>query len=174
MKWQELLQKEFDKMIVNALHKRGFLALVLLCCLSLVTVNATSAAASGMLPVPIVTIYPGDSISQRLLRNGRFSDQFMSLGGYVLDAEKLRGMVARRTLVRGRAIPENSVRRPYLVRNGQLVILRYQRGLLSIVAKAVSLKSGMVGDYIQARNIDTGRTVAGLVQNDGSLLVSLK
>ncbi len=136
--------------------------------------SANVAKAAETLPVPVVTIYPGDTIAPQLLRDRRFSARFMALGGYMRSAESLVGKVARRTLIRGKAIPENAVREPYAVRNGQLVTLRYQAGALSIVAKAISLKSGSVGDYVQTRNLDTRRTVAGIVQSDGSVLVSSK
>lgn len=174
MKWLALSQKVFDNMTSRAINKPSmFWATIGFFC-ALVSGGVMAATAAGTLPVPVVTIYPGDRITPELLRDGRFSDGFIARGGYVYSAERLDGMVARRTLVRNRAIPENSVRKPYAVRNGQIVTLRYETGALSIVAKAISLKSGIAGDYVQARNIDSGRTVAGLVQKDGSILVSIK
>lgn len=174
MKWQPLWLREFAKMNSRAKQIAGFHLPFCLMVLVAVQVMFATNSVAGTLPVPTVTIYPGDKISSGMLRIGRFSDQTVAVGGYIRRAETLYGMVARRTLIRGRAIPTNSIRRPYLVRNGQPVILRYHSGALSILAKAVSLKSGIVGDYVQARNVDTGRTVAGLVQRDGSILVSLK
>lgn len=132
------------------------------------------ALAEGNLPVPVVTIYPGEEIKLGLLRDRRFSDSFMALGGYIHDREKLVGNVARRTLIRGKPIPLMAIRPPFAVRNGQLVTLRYRSGSLIINAKAISLKSAAAGEYIQTRNVDTGRTVSGLVQLDGSILVSRK
>ena len=130
-----------------------------------------SAMATGTLPVPTVTIYPGDNISGQVLRDRRFTDRFMALGGYFHDYDRLVGKVARRTLIRGKPIPISAVREPFAVRNGQVISLQYKSGPLLIVTKAISLKSAAVGEYVQTRNIDTGRTIAGQVQTDGSVLV---
>ncbi len=171
MKWREPWQRESVSMIKKA---AGPIVAILFAGLAAIYSAASVARAAETLPVPVVTIYPGDTIAPQLLRDRQFSARFMALGGYMRSAESLVGKVARRTLIRGKAIPENSVREPYAVRNGQLVTLRYQAGALSIVAKAISLKSGSVGDYVQTRNLDTRRTVAGIVQSDGSVLVSSK
>ena len=130
-----------------------------------------SVMAAGTLPVPTVTIYPGDNITLQVLRDRRFSDRFMALGGYFHDYEKLVGKVARRTLVRGKPIALNSVRQPFAVRNGQVVTLQFKSGVLHIITKAISLKSAAAGEYISTRNVDTGKTVVGMVQTDGSVLV---
>ena len=165
------------KQLFRALKGRGKILAYLLGSMAatlVVSTAFTSVRAAGTMPVPTVTIYPGDGISAQLLRERRFSDRFMALGGYFHDNHKLVGKVARRTLVRGKPIPLSSVRAPFAVRNGQLVTLLYQSGALSIVAKAVSLKSAAAGEYIATRNVDTGRTVSGMVQPDGSILVLRK
>jgi len=131
----------------------------------------SAVMANGTAPVPTVTIYPGDSITSQVLRDQLFTDRFMALGGYFHDYDRLIGKVARRTLIRGKPIPLSSVRHPFAVRNGQVISLQYKSGPLLIVTKAISLKSAVAGEYIQTRNIDTGRTIAGLVQADGSVLV---
>ena len=171
MKWPVRLQKVFANMIpLSAKNRFPYLAKIIFSALALLT-GSGSVMAAGTLPVPTVTIYPGDNITTQVLRDRRFSDRFMALGGYLRDYEKLVGKVARRTLVRGKPIPTSAVRQPFAVRNGQVVTLQFKSGSLFIMTKAISLKSAAAGEFISTRNVDTGRTVMGMVQTDGSVLV---
>lgn len=134
----------------------------------------SAAMAASTVPVPVTTIYPGEKITANLLRPARFLDGYVESENFVRHKRQLIGKVARRTLVRGRPIRVNSVRQAFAVRHGQLVTFRYRSGPLLIVAKAISLKSAIIGESIEMRNIDSGRTVSGIVQHDGTVLVTAK
>lgn len=132
---------------------------------------AVAGQVQGMLPVPAVTIYPGDLVSAEMLTERPFYfDPDRPLA--VLDAaQPILGKVARRTLVAGKPIPNNSFGDPTLITRGQPAEARFEAGNLTISATVMPLQSGALGSLVQARNLDSGQMIAGIVQADGSLLV---
>jgi flagella basal body P-ring formation protein FlgA len=82
------------------------------------------------------------------------------------------GKMARRTLLPGRAIMPIALNNPRAVINGADVRLVYIDGGLTIVTSASALQDGAVGETIRVRNVDSGLTVSGVIQPDGSVRVS--
>ena len=81
------------------------------------------------------------------------------------------GKVARLTLLPGHAIPYAGVSNRKLVANGAEVRLIYAEGGLLIVTSGAALMDGSIGDVVRVRNSDSGVTVSGAVQADGSVKV---
>jgi flagella basal body P-ring formation protein FlgA len=81
------------------------------------------------------------------------------------------GKVAKQTLLPGHPIPLNGVREPFVVKQGQAALVVFQSGDLVISSTAVSLQAGGVGELISLRNSDSGITIKGVVQADGSIRV---
>jgi flagella basal body P-ring formation protein FlgA len=52
---------------------------------------------------------------------------------------------------------------------GALVSLVYQADGLDIVTTGQALQNGYAGQLVQARNLDSGIVVTGIVQPDGSI-----
>jgi flagella basal body P-ring formation protein FlgA len=57
------------------------------------------------------------------------------------------------------------------VANGAEVRLIYAEGGLLIVTSGMALQEGSAGDLIRVRNIDSGVTISGVVQPDGTVMV---
>ena len=93
-------------------------------------------------------------------------------GPFVRSRTALVGKMARLTLLPGRAIPFAAVGNPRLVVNGGEVTLIYAEGGLVIVTNGAAMQDGTLGDLIKVRNSDSGVTVSGVVQADGSVRVS--
>lgn len=132
---------------------------------------APSNAGVVRLPVPNVTLYPGDLLSEDVLSSRRFKSSAAARAPVALEASQVIGKVARRTLLRGKPIALHALREPYLVKKGNPVKVVYVAGGLVITTYATSLKSGALGDLIQARNSDSGKIITGVVGGDGSLLM---
>src|SRR3954464_11135621 len=66
-------------------------------------------AEDQMLPVPTVTIYPGDTIKESMLSERSFPSTFRARSAVVEASFALIGKTARRTLLPGEAIPANAV-----------------------------------------------------------------
>jgi len=134
--------------------------------------GAGVAAAAGLiLPVPIVTIYPGEVIDgsmveERAVRAAGVGRQMM-----VQDRGGLIGKTARRTLLPGQPVAANAIETPPLVARGAAVAIVFEEGGLTILAQAKSLEAGSPGDIVRVRNLDSGIMVNAVVQADGTVRV---
>jgi flagella basal body P-ring formation protein FlgA len=132
---------------------------------------STAYGAYQVLPVPKITIYPGDVISSGALGTKRFNPAAAQLPVFQTP-NGLVGKVARRTLLPGRPIPLNAVRDASVVQVGKQVRLVFESGGLTITGIGIALQNGGVGDVLSLRNTDSGVTIRGTVQADGSVKVS--
>ncbi len=146
------------------------MALAVLCGLAVVGSMPVQAAGTRV-PVPSVTLYPGDALSEDVLSSRRFRASYVSRRPVARSVEQVVGKVARRTLLRGKPIALNALRDPYLVLKGHPVRVVYATAGLTIITYATSLKSGGYGEVIRARNVDSGKIISGIIQSDGSLHV---
>ena len=139
--------------------------------LGLLLAGAGTAGAAERLPVPAVTIYPGDIIREAMLGEHDFNDG-LAAAGFLARKADLVGKVAKRTLLPGQAIAANSVGLPKLVTIGAMVRLVYEEGGLTISTFASALQAGAAGDLVSVRNLESGITLSGVVAPDGTIHVS--
>lgn len=151
-----------------SLARMGFATLWLAFC----AVLPAAAQSTVTLPVPTVTIYPGDPISDGALTELSFTS-YEPISGMFEERSALVGKVARRTLLPGRPIALNAVREPHAVTLGTTVLAVYRSGGLTITSRVQPLRAGAVGDLIEARNLDSGKIISGLVQADGTLRIGV-
>lgn len=131
-----------------------------------------TAPDGNVLPVPSVTIYPGDAISNVLIVDRTFpTNAVASRFGVVTDRAAVVGKIARRTLLPGAPIPANAVMEPRLVTNGARVKVVFSEGDLEITTYGAALQAGAAGDLVAVRNLESGLTISGVVQPDGSVRV---
>ena len=138
--------------------------------LSLAGAGAARADAID-LPVPRITIYPGDTIAADLLSDRAFVASTVNRGAVFVTRDNLVGKVARRTLLPGQPVAVNGVRDPYVVTQGKPALVMFEQGTLTITAQAIALQSGGVGDMVSLRNPDSGIVIRGTVQRDGTIRV---
>ena len=143
---------------------RGLGLLITLVGLGLVA----SASASERRPVAAVTIYPNDVIREDMLTETEVPEA-AATSAYAFNRAVLVGKVARRTLLPGQAIPTSWVGEPKLVKIGAMVRLVYEDGGLTIQTYATALQGGAVGDVVSVRNMESGITISGVIQADGSV-----
>lgn len=150
---------------MRALAQGASVALIVVMCMPV-------QAANYVLPVPSVTIYPGDMIQDSFLVDRDFSGNPLTPRAGVIDSRKLIiGKLARRTLLPGVPIPLNAVTEPNAINNGARVRVIFSQDGLDIETYAIALQSGTVGEVISVRNPDSGITISGIVQSDGSVRV---
>lgn len=128
-----------------------------------------SAWAAAEIPVPKVTIYPGDIVTEDLLTTRKLTARTRSPAYDTPEA--IVGKVARRTLVAGHPIPINSLKEPEIVKQGRRTRIVFRTEGLSITGEAVALQSGNVGDVISLRNTDSNSTIRGTILENGSVSV---
>lgn len=131
-------------------------------------------AAELNLPVPTVTIYPGDTVSEEQLGERAFIANTVQRASVVEQREAVLGKVARRTLLPGQPIPVNGVRDAYLVVQGKATTAVFEAGGLTITLQATALQNGSAGDLVSLRNNDSGATIKGTVAADGSVRLEVQ
>jgi flagella basal body P-ring formation protein FlgA len=130
-----------------------------------------AAAQEAFAPTPRAVIYPGDVIRDDMLAD--VAEPARDGAGPFVDSRSLIvGKIARLTLLPGHAIPFSAVSNRKLVANGAEVKLIYSEGGLVIVTTGDALQDGSIGDIVRVRNSDSGVTVSGAVQPDGTVRVS--
>lgn len=140
-------------------------------CFALVTPAGAASIVKLEMPVPTVTIYPGDPITQDLITMRRMRIRSRAVPSYHRSPRPIVGKVARRTLIAGRPIPVNSLRAPHLITEGDHVRVHFNVGGLSITGVGLALQSGRKGQMIGLRNLDSGITVRGRVVAAGIVSV---
>jgi flagellar basal body P-ring formation protein FlgA len=133
-----------------------------------------AAAEERILPVPAVTIYPGDIINESMLKDRAFPETYRFRTAVVESPRVLAGKTARRTLLPGDPIPMNAVDDPKLVTRGVQTAILFEEGALSIVGVGLPLQSGALGETIQVKNVDSGRIITGRVQADGRIRIGIQ
>ena len=129
-----------------------------------------SAQETGV-PTPKAVIYPGDLILDDMLVD--VPDAARDGSGPFFDSRSLIvGKMARLTLLPGHAIPFSGVSNRKLVSNCAEVKLVFSESGLLITTTGSALQDGSIGDIVRVRNDDSGVTVSGAVQPDGSVRVS--
>ncbi len=102
-------------------HPRLLLALVGLCLPAALGVaapapsspaDASSALTEMMLPVPTVTIYPGDTIKETMLRLQPYPTTYRARAAVIDAPMAIVGRTARRMLLPGEPVPVNAVDDP--------------------------------------------------------------
>jgi flagellar basal body P-ring formation protein FlgA len=130
-----------------------------------------ASAQEAAVPTPKAVIYPGDLILDEMLTDVPDAARDGS-GPFINSRSHIVGRVARLTLLPGHAIPFSSISNRKLVANGAEVRLVFSEGDLVIVTTGAALQDGSIGDVVRVRNSDSGVTVSGAVQPDGSVRVS--
>ncbi len=129
-------------------------------------------AADDPIPVPRLTIYPGDQINDEMLEDKSVRLPTGSESLVFLSRIGLVGKVARRTLLPGQPIPTSAADNPHVVRVGMQVKIVFSEGGMQITTFGVAQQAGAVGDFIRVRNQESGLFISGRVRPDGSILVS--
>ena len=138
--------------------------------LSLAPALAEPAPADDLLlPVPTVTIYPGDTIKETMLRLQAYPSTFKARSAVIDAPLAIAGRTARRMLLPGEPIPVNAVDDPRLVSRGAPTQIVFEEQGLLITAVGAPLQNGGLGEVIRVRNSDTGRIVLGTVMADGRI-----
>jgi flagellar basal body P-ring formation protein FlgA len=127
-----------------------------------------------LMPVPVVPIYPGQSLEESDFTMKLFSVNEALRKSYVFERHQVIHMQAVRTLAAGRPVLLRFIRTAEDVRKGQPTKAIYASGTIEIQGLLVPLTGGSAGQVIETRNAASGGIVSALVREDGTLLVVAK
>lgn len=153
----------------KTLRSQGLATAVLAAFLGLLATGPIQANPVAVtLPVPAVTLYPGDVIADVHL-----VDRAFRVAGRVAVDNRLAlvGKVVRRTLLPGQPIPLNAVDDPKVVRRGVPTQVVFRESDLVITGIVEPMASASVNEMVKARNPDSGLIVVGVIQADGTIRV---
>ncbi len=85
----------------------------------------------------------------------------------VTEEEKIVGMEAKRVLAPGRAIAQQSLTPPIVIRRGQKVSISFQRGKMSLTAPGQAKADASLGQEIKVINLITKANVVGYAKHNG-------
>ena len=140
-------------------------------CLALALYAIPVTAGQVQVPVPRGVVYPGEVIGDAHLIEKPFQSEAVAGAAVFASRDGLVGKVAKQTLLPNAPISLSSVREPFAVKLGQPTVVVFQSGSLVISGTAVSLQQGAVGEVISLRNTDSGTTIRGVIQGDGTVRV---
>jgi flagella basal body P-ring formation protein FlgA len=123
--------------------------------------------------VPTATIFPGDVITRERVTEVLVTNPNIA-PGYADAVETVVGKVSKRTLVAGRTIPVGDLRDPFAVQRGATIRIVYSMGGMNLSASGTAIEDGMAGEVVRVRNRDTGVTVSGTANHDGTVEVFQK
>jgi flagellar basal body P-ring formation protein FlgA len=122
------------------------------------------------IPLPVRALPAGAFVAAADLTTRLFPEDRIR-PDWILDADDAVGMEARRLLMEGRPIETAAIVSPQMVRRGDPVRLRFERGGLMLEAPGRAEADGAMGSAIPARNAATGAVVRGVVVGPRTLLV---
>jgi flagella basal body P-ring formation protein FlgA len=153
------------------LNRVGSIARGVAAALVVLAFARAAVAEERRLPVPAVTIHPGEVIKDEMVTERGFAPNLLGVAQFIDARPALVGRMARRTLLPGQPIPTNAVEEPWTIARGTIVKVIVEDSGLSIVTYGSALQSGATGAIIQVRNTDTGVIIRGTVQPDGTIKV---
>lgn len=91
--------------------------------------------------------------------------------GALRTLAEAEGAQVLRSLPAGTPLRRSDVAAPLVVRRGERVTLRLASGTLVLTAAGLALEDGSLGATIRVQNLESRRTVAGIVRGAGEILV---
>jgi len=95
------------------------------------------------------------------------------VGGDLAPRDRAVGMQARKQLRAGQALKQADLAKPDLVQRDQSVTLIYESTGLYLTIRGKALEGGTEGDVVNVLNLQSKRTVAGVVVGRGQVSISV-
>jgi flagella basal body P-ring formation protein FlgA len=92
--------------------------------------------------------------------------------GALRQLAEAEGRQATRLVPVGVPLSGRDVMAPVVVRRGERVLLKLERGGLTLTAQGVALEDGGVGETVKVQNVQSNRTIEGVVQGTGEVAVA--
>ena len=89
----------------------------------------------------------------------------------ILEASQIIGKAAKRTLISGKAILQNSIEPPVLVKRNSLVIITLNTKNMRITTQGKAMNNGSMQENIQIRNLKSNRIIEAMVTGAGKAMV---
>ena len=122
-------------------------------------------------PVPLVTLYVGDTLSASQIGQRRYRTDWLARNQFARDNAQVAGLTVRRTLIKGRPKALAVLGPASLINEGDMITAVFAGGSLQIAAQMLALDSGAEGAVVRLRNPETGAIVQGRVAGFARVVV---
>ena len=139
--------------------------------LFLLSSSPALADAYTTVPVPLVTLYVGETLSDAQIGERRYRTDWLARNQFARDDSEVAGLTVKRTLVKGRPIALADLGPATLVQEGEMVTAIFAGGALQIAAQMMALDGGADGTKVRVRNPETGAIVQGRVAGFARVVV---
>ena len=139
--------------------------------LLLAIVTPVNADPYTAVPVPLVTLYVGDTLSAGQIGQRRYRTDWLARNQFARDNSQIAGLTVRRTLIKGRPIALADLGPASLINEGDMITAVFAGGSLQIAAQMLALESGSEGAIVRLRNPETGAIVQGRVAGFARVVV---
>jgi flagellar basal body P-ring formation protein FlgA len=129
------------------------------------------ADAYTAVPVPLVTLYVGDTLTAGQIGQRRYRTDWLARNQFARDNSEIAGLTVKRTLIKGRPIALADLGPESLVTEGDMITAIYAGGSLQIAAQMMALDSGSDGATVRLRNPESGAIVQGRVAGFARVVV---
>jgi flagellar basal body P-ring formation protein FlgA len=129
------------------------------------------ADAYTAVPVPLLTLYVGDTLTAGQIGQRRYRTDWLARNQFARANSEIAGLTVKRTLVKGRPIALADLGPASLVNEGDMITAIFAGGSLQIAAQMMALDSGSNGATVRLRNPESGTIVQGRVAGFARVLV---
>lgn len=91
--------------------------------------------------------------------------------GYITDANDVIGKQMKRHVQAGRILTPSQLRKPVVVKRGEIISIQKQASGFSINMKGIAMANGAIGDRIRVKNNSSKRIVEGTVYKAGIVTI---
>jgi flagellar basal body P-ring formation protein FlgA len=137
----------------------------------LASISPAMADAYTAVPVPLVTLYVGDTLSSSQIGQRRYRTDWLARNQFARANSEVAGLTVKRTLVKGRPIALADLGPASLVSEGDMITAVFAGGSLQIAAQMLALDSGSDGATVRLRNPESGAIVQGRVAGFARVVV---
>ena len=142
--------------------------------LALLLLGLSSSAKADQytsVPVPLVTLYAGDTLGTGQIGQRRYRTDWLANNQFARTNSEVAGLTVKRTLVKGRPIALADLGPDSLVNEGDMITAVFSGGSLQIAAQMMALDAGSDGATVRLRNPETGAIVQGRVAGFARVVV---
>lgn len=110
-------------------------------------------------------IFTDDSLRYERMDSGQLA------AGFVIDKNKIVGLMARRPVTPGMVVTDSMVNKPIIIKRGSAVTLLARIASMEVTAIGQAMQDGCEGQLIRVQNANSNRIVLGKVLNESTVEV---
>lgn len=117
-----------------------------------------------LVDVPVLTspLRAGTIIGHRDIEIIQMPERYLSPDTLV-EAQNLIGTTPRRMISAGQPVKATEIQEPKVVERGEYVTVKFNQGSLQLTTRAKALENGARGDTIRVLNVNSNKTLEGIV-----------